>query len=87
MKKIPLRRCTLTNKVLPKQELLRIVKTKDDQVFVDLSGRANGRGAYLQKDLDPSLFLKKKHLLEKALKIKLPEKVLLEVEDILKSGR
>lgn len=87
MKKIPLRRCVLTNTTLAKQELLRIVKTKDDEVFVDLSGKANGRGAYIQKNLEPTLFLKKKHLLEKALKTKLSDKVLLEIEDFLKSGQ
>ena len=49
MKKIPLRRCVATNEQLPKKELLRIVKTPDDQIKVDLTGRLNGRGAYLKK--------------------------------------
>ncbi len=50
-RKIPLRKCVVTQEQHPKQELLRIVKTKDDQVFVDPSGKMNGRGCYIKKQL------------------------------------
>ncbi|MFC3040334.1 RNase P modulator RnpM [Virgibacillus xinjiangensis] len=51
-KKIPQRKCLVTNEMKPKQELIRIVRNKDGEVFVDPTGKKNGRGAYLSKDLD-----------------------------------
>ena len=52
MKKIPMRSCVVTKEKLPKKELLRIVKNNENKVFVDLTGKANGRGAYIKKELD-----------------------------------
>ena len=52
MKKISLRRCVVTKEQLPKSDLLRIVKNKEGQVFPDITGKANGRGAYIKKDLN-----------------------------------
>lgn len=52
MKTVPLRKCVATNERLPKNELVRVVKNNEGKVFVDLTGKANGRGAYLKKDLD-----------------------------------
>ena len=72
MKKIPLRRCVATNEQLPKKELLRIVKTPDDQIKVDLTGRLNGRGAYLKKDKDVILQAKKSKVLDKKLEVSVP---------------
>lgn len=66
-RKIPERSCIVTKEKLPKQELLRIVKNKEGIVSVDLSGKANGRGAYIKKDLN---------VLEKAIKTKVLEKSL-----------
>ncbi|MGL5915382.1 MAG: YlxR family protein, partial [Culicoidibacterales bacterium] len=48
--KTPLRRCVVTRDQFPKRELIRVVRTKEGVVSVDLTGRANGRGAYLQKN-------------------------------------
>ena len=66
-KKIPLRTCVVTKETLPKQELLRIVRTKEMQVMPDETGKLNGRGAYIKKDLA---------VLEKAIKTKVLEKKL-----------
>lgn len=46
-KKIPLRKCISCGENKSKKELIRIVKTKDDEVLVDLTGKVNGRGAYI----------------------------------------
>ena len=46
-RKIPMRRCVATGEQLPKKELLRVVRTPEGTVAVDLTGKANGRGAYL----------------------------------------
>ena len=50
-KKIPIRSCAITKERLPKQELIRIVRTKDLEVLVDETGKLNGKGAYLKKDI------------------------------------
>ena len=52
VKKIPLRKCVVTQERLPKKDLLRIVKNNEGEVFVDLSSKANGRGAYIKKDIE-----------------------------------
>ncbi|MDE5539028.1 MAG: YlxR family protein, partial [Bacilli bacterium] len=52
MKKIPMRTCVVTREKLEKRDLLRIVRTPDGEVITDETGKANGRGAYLKKDVD-----------------------------------
>ncbi|GLO66033.1 MULTISPECIES: YlxR family protein [Oceanobacillus] len=49
-KKVPERKCIVTNEMRPKKELIRVVRNKEGEVFVDPSGKKNGRGAYLSKD-------------------------------------
>ena len=46
-KKIPLRKCIGCGEMIPKKQLLRIVKTKDGEIKIDITGKENGRGAYL----------------------------------------
>ncbi len=69
-KKIVLRSCVVTKEKLPKNELLRVVRTPEGNVVIDTTGKVNGRGAYIKKDLE---------VLEKAKKTKLLSR-LLEVE-------
>ena len=83
MKKIPLRRCVVTKEQLPKQELLRIVKNKENEVFVDLTGKANGRGAYIKKDVNVLQTAKNKKILERALETKISEAVYVEIEKVI----
>ena len=52
VKKIPLRKCVVTQERLPKKDLLRVVKNNEGEVMVDLSGKANGRGAYIKNDVE-----------------------------------
>ncbi|WP_431799342.1 RNase P modulator RnpM [Halobacillus andaensis] len=51
-KKQPLRKCVVTQEMKPKKELIRVVRNKDGEVFVDQTGKQNGRGAYVSKNLD-----------------------------------
>nr|WP_223156070.1 YlxR family protein [Desemzia incerta] len=46
-KKIPLRKCVVSNEMKPKKEMIRVVKNKEDHVDIDPSGRMPGRGAYV----------------------------------------
>jgi predicted RNA-binding protein YlxR (DUF448 family) len=66
-KKIPLRKCILTNEMYPKKELIRIVVTKEGDIFVDPTGKKNGRGSYVVKDLDKVQNARQKKVLEKKL--------------------
>ncbi|WP_077075194.1 RNase P modulator RnpM [Aedoeadaptatus urinae] len=50
-KKVPLRKCVGCSESKPKKELIRIVKNKEQEVFIDETGKANGRGAYVCKDI------------------------------------
>ena len=61
LKNIPKRTCIGCNEVKDKKELIRIVKNKEGQIFVDKTGKANGRGAYLCDNIE---------CLEKAIKSK-----------------
>ncbi|MGL4849083.1 MAG: RNase P modulator RnpM [Clostridium sp.] len=52
IKKIPLRMCTGCSEMKPKKELIRVVKSKEGEVSVDLVGKKPGRGAYVCKSED-----------------------------------
>jgi predicted RNA-binding protein YlxR (DUF448 family) len=83
MKKIPLRRCVVTKEQLPKTELLRIVKNKENEVFVDLIGKANGRGAYIKKDVNVLKTAKDKKILERALETQINTEIYEEIEKVI----
>lgn len=72
-RKIPMRRCVATGESLPKKELLRIVRTPEGKLMVDLSGRANGHGAYLKKSPEAVALAKKNGALKKALGVDIPD--------------
>lgn len=50
IKKIPMRRCLGCMQSFPKQDLIRVVRTPENEVLIDLKGKKSGRGAYLCKD-------------------------------------
>ena len=83
-KKIPLRKCLATQEVYPKKELIRVVRNKEGQVFVDLTGKANGRGAYLKKSSEAIEKAQKSKCLQKALECEIPEKIFEELYGIVK---
>lgn len=83
MKKIPLRRCVVTKEQFPKSDLLRIVRNKENEVFVDLTGKAGGRGAYIKKDIEVLETAKKKKVLERALETQISEEVYEEIKSII----
>ena len=74
-RRIPLRTCIITKEQLPKQDLLRIVRTKEGEVLVDETGKVNGRGAYIKKDLEVLERAIKGKVLEKKLEIKIDDSV------------
>lgn len=81
-KKIPMRTCIVTREKLPKRELIRVVRTPDGNVIVDTTGKANGRGAYLKKDLEVYNKAKKSKILDKHLEIEVPDNIFDELMNI-----
>jgi predicted RNA-binding protein YlxR (DUF448 family) len=75
MKKIPMRSCVITKEKLPKKELIRVVRTPD--------GKANGRGAYLKKDIEVIKKAKSNKLLNRVLEVEIPDKIYEELEEII----
>lgn len=67
VKKIPLRKCTGCGEMKPKKELVRVIKTVDEQILMDLTGKMNGRGAYVCRNQE---------CLKKAIKTKAIERSL-----------
>jgi uncharacterized protein len=68
-KKVPMRKCVATGEMKPKKELVRIVRTKEGDVSIDLTGKKSGRGAYLSKDKEAILLAKKKNTLANHLEV------------------
>ena len=65
-RKIPLRNSVLSNEVIDKRDLLRIVKNKEGQIFIDPTGKANGRGAYIKLDNEEALQAKQKRVFNRS---------------------
>lgn len=65
-RKIPLRKSVVSNDIIDKRDLLRIVKNKEGQVFIDPTGKANGRGAYIKLSNEEALLAQKKQVFNRA---------------------
>lgn len=74
-KKIPMRTCVVTHEKYPKKELIRVVRTPENTVIVDETGKQNGRGAYLKKDIEVIKKAKQSKILEKHLEISIEDKI------------
>lgn len=83
-RKIPLRKCVACNESKPKKELIRIVRNTDGMVEIDLTGKVNGRGAYICPDLDCLEKVKKSKRLAKTLEIEVPDEVFDRLYDIIR---
>ncbi len=75
MKKIPMRMCIVSREKLPKMELIRVVKNNEGKVFIDDTLKANGKGAYLKKDIDIIDKAYKSKILNKALETEIPDEI------------
>lgn len=84
-KKIPLRKCIACNENRPKKELIRVVKNKDGIVQVDLTGKMNGRGAYICPNKECFDKVKKSKKLDKALEIEIPDEIYDKLNDVVDS--
>ena len=85
-KKIPLRKCTGCNEMRPKKELIRVLKTSEEEIILDVTGRKNGRGAYLCNSLECFQKARKSRGLERSLQTKIPDEIYEVLEKELNAG-
>lgn len=83
-KKVPMRKCVATGEMKPKKELVRIVRSKEGDVSIDLTGKKSGRGAYLSKDKEAILLAKKKNILSSHLEAAIDDKIYDELLELIK---
>lgn len=74
-RKIPLRRCTGCNESKPKKELVRVVRNKEGEVALDLTGKMPGRGAYVCKDVACLTKARKAKRIERALEVTIAQEL------------
>lgn len=82
-RKIPMRTCVITREKCEKKDLVRVVRTPEGNVEVDLTGKKNGRGAYLKKDILVFEKAKKSKILEKVLEVTINDNFYEELNNIL----
>lgn len=83
VKKVPLRTCVVTKEKLEKKDLFRVLRTPEGNVIVDDTNKANGRGAYIKKDLDAILKAEKSKILDRHLMVNVPKEVYEELKSKL----
>jgi hypothetical protein len=81
VKKIPQRMCTGCMEMKPKKELIRVVKNKDGEVSVDVTGKKPGRGAYICRNIDCLEKAVKQKRLEKNLEKKIDDELYARLKD------
>ncbi|MDS9470621.1 RNase P modulator RnpM [Sporosarcina pasteurii] len=84
MKKVPLRKCAATGEMLPKKDMIRIVRPKEGEVSVDLTGKKSGRGTYVSKSEEAIELARRNRSIQSQLKAEVPEQV---YEDLLHAVR
>lgn len=84
-KKIPMRQCVGCAQMKAKKELIRVIKTPEDQVVLDTTGRKNGRGAYICLDPECLKKARKSKGLERSLKTVIPAEVYENLEKEMES--
>lgn len=85
-RKIPMRTCVITGEKLEKRELLRVVRTPSGEVLPDLTGKMNGRGAYIKKDINVLEQAKKKKALERKLECQINDEVYEQIKKIIEEN-
>ena len=86
MKKAPQRTCMGCNSKKDKNELIRIVKNKENQIIVDKTGKQEGRGAYICNNVECLENVIKSKRLEKVLEINISNEVFEELKNIINGG-
>ena len=75
IKKIPMRTCVVTKEKLQKKDLVRVVRTPEGNIVIDDTGKTNGRGAYLKKDIEVFNKAKQSKILNRHLEAEVPDSI------------
>ena len=89
-KKLPLRMCTGCGEMKTKKEMIRVLKTPEEEIIIDSTGKKNGRGAYICCSLSCLQKAIKTKGLERSLKVSIPKELVETLEKemiLLESGR
>ncbi|MCI8467017.1 MAG: YlxR family protein [Bacilli bacterium] len=84
VKKIPMRTCVITREKCEKKDLVRVVRTPEGSVVVDVTGKQNGKGAYLKLSLEVIEKAMKNKALDRALEVEVPLEIYEELKSLLK---
>lgn len=80
-KKVPIRQCTGCREMRSKRDMIRVIKTAENEICIDATGRKNGRGAYICPNMDCLKQAMKNRGLERSLKTAIPETVYQQLEE------
>jgi uncharacterized protein len=83
-RKIPMRKCVASQKMFPKTNLIRIVRTPENEIVIDLTGKRAGRGAYLCTQFASVDIAQKKKILERALKVTVAPEIYQQLREYVK---
>ncbi|MBQ8321513.1 MAG: YlxR family protein [Clostridia bacterium] len=86
-KKIPTRRCTGCGEHFPKSTLIRVLRTPEGEIVLDLTGKRSGRGAYICHSLTCLKKARKSRRIEQSLECSVPEEVYNRMEEELSVGK
>lgn len=86
VRKIPTRRCTGCGEHFPKNTLIRVLRTPDGEVILDLTGKKSGRGAYICKNIACLKKARKSRRIESSLECSISEEIYEKMEEELKVG-
>lgn len=79
-RKIPQRQCTGCGEMKSKKEMIRVIRTPEENILIDTTGKKNGRGAYICRSIECFQKAVKSHGLERSLKVAIPREVYDELE-------
>ena len=80
-KKIPMRKCTGCGEQKPKKELVRVVKTPDGEILLDLTGKASGRGAYICNSAECLKKARKSKRIDRTFEMTIPDEIYEQMEE------
>lgn len=85
-KKVPMRMCTGCGEMKSKREMVRVVKSPEGEISLDLTGKKAGRGAYVCRSIDCLQKARRARRLEKAFSCRIPDEVYDKMEEELQDS-
>lgn len=87
MKKEPLRMCLVCKQMMPKEKLIRVVKNKQGEILIDLTGKMDGRGAYICKNEECYSKIKKQKVLNRAFRVDVNDEIYQKLSEVLSGDK